>query len=118
MTWLYVSVLGAAGSLARYALGGLLGAHAWLPTLVVNLLGSLGIGLAIGLMGQVTAPRGVGITAGFFGGFTTYSAFAYQTVALAEKRAYGVIAAYVGLTLVGCFAACAAGLAAGRTLAR
>ena len=118
MTWLLVGLLGAAGSLARYGLGHLLGGHAWLPTFVINVLGSFGIGLAIALLGTVTAPRGVGITAGFFGGFTTYSAFAYQSVMLFERRAYGTLAAYVTLTLLGCFAACAAGVSLGRLLTR
>lgn len=124
---LWVGGLGALGSLARaglgFALGRVLGGHAWLPTLAVNLLGSFGMGLAVAVLGSVSDPLtrhpySLGITAGFLGGFTTYSAFAYQTFELAEKRAYGALGAYLSLTLVGCLAACAAGVAVGRVIGR
>jgi CrcB protein len=124
---LWVGGLGALGSLARYGVGAALGKlfdeHAWVPTLVINLLGSFGMGVAMALVLAVTSPMsrhpyGLGVTTGFLGGFTTYSAFAYQTVALAERRAYGAFAAYVALTLLGCLVCCAAGLALGRAVAR
>ena len=124
---LWIGALGAVGSVSRALLGlalvRVVGEGSWVPTLVINLLGSFGMGLAVVILGSVAdplarSPRGLGITAGFLGGFTTYSAFAYQSFALAERRAYGPAAAYVGLTLVGCFVACAAGVAVGRSVGR
>ncbi len=126
-TALWIGALGAVGSLGRallgLGLGRVVGADSWIPTLVINLLGSFGMGLAVVLLGSVAdplarAPRSLGITAGLLGGFTTYSAFAYQSFALAERRAYASAATYVGLTLVGCFMACAAGVAVGRSVGR
>ncbi len=127
---LWIGGMGALGSLARAGLGFALARtfaggslQTWLPTLVINLLGSFGMGLAVAVLGSVSAPLSrppysLGITAGFLGGFTTYSAFAYQSYALAEKRAYGAMATYVGLTLVGCFVACATGVALGKALGK
>jgi CrcB protein len=124
---LWIGGLGALGSLARaglgFALARALGGHAWLPTLAINLLGSFGMGLAVAVLGSVSDPLSrhpysLGITAGFLGGFTTYSAFAYQSYDLAEKRAYGALGAYLSLTVVGCLVACAAGVALGRVLVR
>jgi CrcB protein len=56
----------------------------------------------------------VPLTAGLLGGFTTYSAFAYGSLALIERRELGLAALYVGATVVGCLLACWAGVAAGR----
>jgi CrcB protein len=128
-TWrvlLWIGGLGALGSLARAGLGFALArvftGNGWLPTLVINLLGSFGMGLAVTLLGSVTDPLtrhpySLGITAGFLGGFTTYSAFAYQSFDLASKQSYGAFAAYLGLTVVGCLVLCGAGVALGRVFA-
>jgi CrcB protein len=128
-TWrllLWIGGLGALGSLARaglgFALGRVFAGNGWLPTLVINLLGSFGMGVAVTVLGSVTAPLtrhpySLGITAGFLGGFTTYSAFAYQTFDLAAKHSYVAFATYLGLTVVGCLVACAAGVALGRVFA-
>ena len=106
MTWLWVALGGALGSLARYGV-----ARAWpttpggfpVATLTVNLIGSFAIGLlyvwilARGEPGADTA-RLFWMT-GVLGGFTTYSAFALEAT-LVGFSAMG--AAYVVLTLVGC----------------
>lgn len=51
---------------------------------------------------------------GILGGFTTFSTFGLETVALIEKGAVGMAAANVGISLAACFA----GVVAGRALAR
>lgn len=56
-------------------------------TLVVNVVGCLLIGLLGGLAGSarpVSPETGLFLIVGLLGGFTTYSTFAYQTVALAR----------------------------------
>ena len=45
-----------------------------------------------------------------------YSAFAYETLALAERRSATATALYAGVTVVGCFVACAAGMFLARRL--
>jgi CrcB protein len=123
---LWIGGLGALGSLARAGLGFALGrvftGNGWTPTLVINLLGSLGMGMAVTLLGAVSNPLSrhpysLGITAGFLGGFTTYSAFAYQSFDLAAKQSYAAFATYVSLTVVGGLVACGVGVALGRMLA-
>ena len=106
MTLLYIALGGAAGALARYGLAGWVQERAgfgfpW-GTLVVNLLGSLLIGVAVRyLEGAHLAPdvRAM-VTVGILGAFTTYSAFSYETVMLLENGAWGRAAAYVVGSLV------------------
>jgi CrcB protein len=71
-------------------------------TLVVNVLGSLLLGLFAGQSAPAYALLGVG----FCGAFTTYSTFAVEAVS-APRRAAAV---YVAVSVVLCGAACALGL--------
>ena len=57
------------------------------------------------------------LATGVLGGFTTYSAFNYETLQYAQAGAWGLAGLNVAATLVGCLAAGAAGVAAGRMLA-
>jgi fluoride exporter len=84
-------------------------------TLVVNVVGSF----AMGLLFVVLVERGGGrfaplVLTGILGGFTTFSAFSLDTLALVEKGqgalALFYVAASVGLSL----GAVVAGLALGR----
>ncbi|MES1204930.1 MAG: CrcB family protein, partial [Pseudomonadota bacterium] len=65
-----------------------------------------------------TPPTAVALTAGFLGGFTTYSAFAYETVRLLEQRSFASAALNVVATSVVCLAGCALGLLIGRAAGR
>jgi len=51
------------------------------------------------------------------GGFTTYSAFAYESLRLAAAGSWGSAVLYVSLTTVLCFAACLLGIGAARLMA-
>ncbi len=121
-TTLLIALAGALGTLARYLTG-----HALAPwsarfpagTFTINLLGSLAIGFVIALFavrGEMDSRLRAVLTIGFLGGFTTYSAFAYETVNLIERRAIAIAALYAGGTLVAAGLACALGLMAGRML--
>jgi CrcB protein len=84
--------------------------------MTVNLLGSF----AIGLLSVVLSARAGGAeTARFFwmtgvlGGFTTYSAFALETVTLAGAGEALRAAAYVAVTVLACLVAAFAGRALG-----
>jgi len=117
--WLWVALGGAAGSVARYgayrmwpsAPGG------WpIPTLTVNLVGSF----CIGLLYMYVAARGAGADnarlfwmTGVLGGFTTYSAFALETVLLGFSMT-GVL--YVLATFAGCLLAAVLGVKTGALL--
>jgi CrcB protein len=72
-------------------------------TLVVNVVGSLLLGLLAGLSPASYALLGVG----FCGAFTTFSAFGVEAVTLPGRSS----AAYVATSIALCCAACALGLA-------
>ncbi len=115
--WLWVAVAGAAGALARWAVHGAVRARVVnrLPwgTIVVNLSGSLLLGVVSGLViahGVDPDVRTI-VGTGFLGAFTTYSAFAYETFALAEDGAVGAALVNVTGSLLGGLTAATIGLA-------
>jgi len=82
-------LFGAAGTLARYAMQGLVqkrtGPEFPYGTLAVNIVGCFLLGgLAEYGLTHLTIPPEwrIGITTGFLGAFTTFSAFTYETVRL------------------------------------
>ena len=110
--WIFVSVGGAAGALARYWLSGWVntayGGFFPLGTLVVNVLGSLLLGFALQALEAfpVSAALRTLLGIGFLGAFTTFSTFSYETVALVRDgdwtRAvlYTVLSVVLGLVAV------------------
>ncbi len=101
-------VFGAAGTLARYGLQGIVQhrVSSTFPagTLTVNLLGCLLLG-GVGQYGlnHLTFPPEwrIAITVGFFGAFTTFSSFNYEAVRLFEDGAWTSAALYLGISLIG-----------------
>ncbi|MDP9436219.1 MAG: fluoride efflux transporter CrcB [Actinomycetota bacterium] len=88
------------------------GAFPW-GTLVVNLSGSLLLGLVAGLSasGELAAGPAVVLGTGFAGGYTTLSTWAWETLALAERgRLEGAVLNLLGSLALG-LAAAGAGLA-------
>ena len=122
MVWLLIFVGGGAGSLCRYALGGLIQsrAHSGFPmgTLAVNVIGCLIIGLVarqlLNMQSEVLL-KAVLMT-GFCGGFTTFSAFSYETIGLIAGGEWAKATLYVGISVAACLAATA--IAMGRLLPR
>ena len=117
MSALLVAVGGAAGSLLRYWLSGVAQRSApangsWmlfpLGTLTVNVLGCLIVG-ALAEIGERRGPLAPETRAllivGFLGGFTTFSAFANETVAVWRAGATMVSLANVALSVVLCVGA-------------
>lgn len=121
---LLVCIGGALGSGARYGVAvGLDDPLRTLPvpTLTVNLAGSFLIAFVVSLAaeaGILSTEARVFLATGVMGGFTTYSSFNLETLRLLEAGAFGIAAAYVGLTLLGCLLAGVAGLVAARRLGR
>ncbi len=121
MTYLYVALGGALGSVARYAVS--LGAARWLGaafpwgTLIVNVAGSFAIGLLAALVtadGRPTlgSDARAFVLIGILGGFTTFSSFSLETLNLARTGALGAAAANAGLSLALCLGAVWLGFAA------
>ena len=110
--YLLVAVGGALGSMARYWVGGLaprlLGAGFPYGTLVVNLVGSFLISGVMGVsLNSTVIPVNLRIflATGIVGGFTTYSAFNYETLALLQQRLWLTGGLNIAATLLGCFIA-------------
>jgi CrcB protein len=103
-----------------------LGAARWLGsdfpwgTLIVNLAGTFLIGFVQYLAGAqlLSEERRLLLSTGVMGGLTTYSAFGYETVRLAQLGAWRAAGVNVVATTVLCLALCAAGMALGRLLTR
>jgi CrcB protein len=119
-----VCVGGAFGSGARYLVA--IGAARWIGvefpygTLAVNLVGSFLIGLVQQLAGLsvLSENNRLLLSTGVMGGLTTYSAFSYETVRLAQLGAWRAAIVNVLVTTVLCLALCVTGMAVGRFLTR
>jgi len=103
---LVVLIGGALGALARYQLDGLIQdhTHGAMPvgTLVINVSGSLVLGLLVGLRLQHGMSATVELAAGtgFCGAFTTFSSLMYETTRLAQDGAYRQAARTLSLNVV------------------
>lgn len=118
-TALLVALGAAVGAPARYLADDLLSSRfgrrfPW-GTLAVNLLGSLILGLLVGLASHGAVSNRVITLAGtgFCGAFTTASTFAWETVDLAETGRWRRATAYVVVSLALGIGLAAAGFALG-----
>lgn len=122
MNLVLVIIGGAIGSGLRYLLSGMVAARVGesfpYGTLAVNVMGSL----AIGFFATLTAVDGrwmvspgarMFFMSGVCGGFTTFSSFSLQTLALARDAEW----LYAGLNILGSVALCLAGVWLGHVLA-
>ena len=107
MRILLVAVFGAIGTLARYGLQGVvqtrIGSTFPYGTLLINLSGCF----FLGLIGQFTLNRIVvspemrmAIAVGFFGGFTTFSSFGWETAKMLEAGEWLRASTYVTASVV------------------
>lgn len=121
---LLAGVGGFIGSILRYWLSGI--AQRWvtdgfpLGTLTVNVLGCLVIGAFWSLVEyrQLFHPEiRVFVTVGILGGFTTFSAFGYETFVLLRDGEYLPAVTNVTANVLFCLAAVAIGWIAAKALA-
>jgi len=102
-----IAIFGALGTLARYGLQGLVQIRvaSTFPygTLLINLSGCF----FLGLIGQFTLNRmiippdwRVAIAVGFFGGYTTFSTFGWETAKMLEDGEWLRASAYAGASVV------------------
>lgn len=120
---LLVAVGGATGSVARYLTGlamtRLFGSAFPWGTITVNIVGSFIIGLLTELIARkFSAPLELRLllVVGFLGGFTTFSSFSLDTMALFERGEGLTAFVYVAASVLLSLAAAFGGLALGRSL--
>ena len=120
--WIFVTVGGATGALARYWLSGWINdaSAGFFPlgTLVVNVLGSLLLGFGMQAMEAVPVSAEVRtmLTIGFLGVFTTFSTFSYETVTLLRDGDWSRAMLYTGLSFALGLTAVLVGIAAASVL--
>ncbi len=116
--YLLVGIGGALGSVTRYGSGVLVG-RVWtssfpLATLLINIAGSLAMGLFIGWLARTTpdwqADGRLFVAVGILGGFTTFSAFSLDAITLIERGEIGQALLYVGVSVLAAIAALYIGL--------
>jgi len=112
-----IAVFGAVGTLARYGLQGVVqmrtGGTFPYGTLLVNLTGCF----FLGLIAQFTLNRmvispdwRVAIAVGFFGGYTTFSSFGWETAKMMEAGEWVRASLYVGASVAAGLFLSAAGI--------
>lgn len=118
-TLLLLALAGGVGAALRYLVDAMIrartGDHFPWPTALINLSGSLLLGILTGLTvarvdsGELSAVLGTG----FLGGYTTFSTASYETVTLLRERRYTAAIAYGLGILLGCVGLALAGYAWG-----
>jgi CrcB protein len=120
LSWICLG--GAIGTAARYGVTvgamRLVGAKFPYGTLAVNTLGSFLMGaiMCAAMERDMNEELRFTLTTGFLGGFTTYSAFSYETVFALQKGLTAIGVANLVLTTVLCLGACAIGIAAAKAM--
>lgn len=114
--YLQVAIGGAIGSVARYGVYRALPGHGFaLATFLVNVSGSLVMGLLAAMMaqrgGQAWAPL---VMTGILGGYTTFSAFSLDALALWERGQVAQMGLYVAGSVLLSLGAVFLGMTIGR----
>ena len=116
ITLLLISAAGGLGAVARFVLDGVVKASTTVRypvgTLLVNVTGSLLLGLVTGLALTHVVPTRwhLILGTGFLGGYTTFSTASVETVHLVQERRWLVAVSYALGTLVLSVLVAAAGL--------
>ena len=120
MTVVLVFFGGGLGSAARFLIGqwaaSQFGVSFPYGTLIVNLTGCFAMGAVVQLAvaGSWHGDVRAAIAAGFLGGYTTYSSFNQETIAMLSGGATGAALANIAISLAGGLAAGLLGAAAAR----
>jgi len=120
MTYVAISIGAVLGANARFLVGGWVaerfGASFPFGTLIINVTGSILIGLVLALSAERLVPDWFRplLAIGFLGSYTTFSTFSYETLALVQNGAW--VLAF--LNVIGSVGAAFVGVYAGTVLAR
>lgn len=126
MTILLLALAGGAGAATRFVTDAVVARHnrfrVPLGTVVINVTGSLLLGLLAGLFAfspadSTAATVKAVIGTGFCGGYTTFSTASVEAVRLWSAEGPGTGIRYAAVTLVASLAAAAVGLALGHLIA-
>ena len=118
MIYVLIALGGAGGSVLRYLLGGVVqrssGTGFPIGTMVVNVSGCFLIGILVRqfLNMQLSNDLRALLIVGFCGGFTTFSTFSAETLALIEGGEYARATTYVFLSVILCLLATLTGMTA------
>ncbi len=123
MQWLAVALGGTLGALGRYGVNALIyslaGGRLPLGTLLVNVLGSIAMGVFYVLIVErhiMPGPWREFIMIGLLGSFTTFSTFSLDSLALWEGGHAALAVGYVMLSVVLCIAGALAAITVTRLL--
>ena len=116
MRFLWVGLGGAAGSIARYAIGlSVDQSHFPWATLGINLSGAFILGMFLTLaLGHLSVAVMTPIAVGVIGGFTTFSTFAWEGFTLGRTGRAGIAFVYVSVSVIGGLLAAWGGYSLGR----
>lgn len=114
MEYVWIGVGAAIGANARYVIGQLVtrqfGADFPFGTLMINITGSFLIGVIFTLLSErflVDVHWRLLLVVGVLGGYTTFSTFSYETIAMLQIGrwipAFVYVSASVLLSLIGCY---------------
>lgn len=116
INYLMVLVGGSCGAVCRFAVSSLvkkiISSEFPIATLLINMIGSFFIGILIaahpGNFNQLL------LGTGFMGGFTTFSTFQFENVALFQKKNYITLSIYIVSSFVSCILLAILGLYLGQ----
>ena len=97
--WMYIALGGFTGAISRYAMIRLISTRfpSAFPygTLTVNVIGSLALGLLLGMnMAQESKYAYAALGVGFLGSFTTFSTYAVESLHMSQKKQWSSMIIY------------------------
>ena len=122
MIYLAVAIGGALGALSRFDMGQWLAdsgyAHLHPATFLVNVIGALLIGILFVGAERFTLsePARLGMSVGFLGAFTTFSAFSLQLLTDMQEGEVLRAASYAAATVFLCLISCLVGVELARSI--
>jgi CrcB protein len=100
--YLLVGIGGALGAMARFGVGNAVGAlRNGFPvsTFLINIVGSIAMGVLVGVLAKTTPQYQneirLFVAVGIFGGFTTFSSFSLDAITLIERGDFLLATLYV-----------------------
>ena len=109
MSFVYVFIGGGLGSLCRYFISLIVPySNSYIGTLIANLIACTILGVLLGLNSKelLSSPQRLLLTTGFCGGFSTFSTYSAELLAMGQQgdlvqaMVYGAISIVLGITCV------------------